>query len=137
MRSKSSPIARIPISPSDQPEHLMTVTHVRRALRAATFAALVAAVPHLSAFAQNEEAQGSSSKAAQHTPAPRTIPAERQANTVPTTIVTNAARAVKVGGVPLFQVDPFWPKPLPNNWILGPVSGVAVDKRDHLWIIHR
>jgi hypothetical protein len=31
-------------------------------------------------------------------------------------------------GVPQFQVDPFWPKPLPNNWILGQVSGVATDR---------
>jgi DNA-binding beta-propeller fold protein YncE len=38
---------------------------------------------------------------------------------------------------PDFQVDPFWPKPLPNNWIIGQVAGVAVDKRDHIWIIHR
>ena len=39
--------------------------------------------------------------------------------------------------VPQFQVDPFWPKPLPKDWILGQVSGVAVDKRNHIWIIHR
>ena len=39
--------------------------------------------------------------------------------------------------VPTFQVDPFWPKPLPNRWIIGAVAGVAVDKRDHVWITHR
>jgi DNA-binding beta-propeller fold protein YncE len=39
--------------------------------------------------------------------------------------------------VPDFRVDPFWPKPLPNNWILGAVAGVAVDRRDHVWITHR
>ena len=38
---------------------------------------------------------------------------------------------------PAFKVDPFWPKPLPNNWILGQISGVAVDAKDHVWIIHR
>ena len=38
---------------------------------------------------------------------------------------------------PSLQVDPFWPKPLPNNWILGQVSGVAVDKRGHVWIVQR
>src|SRR6185312_2346730 len=32
---------------------------------------------------------------------------------------------------------PFWPKPLPSNWILGQVAGIAVDKNDHVWIIHR
>ena len=38
---------------------------------------------------------------------------------------------------PQFMAEPFWPKPLPHNWILGQVSGVHVDKRDHVWIIHR
>ena len=38
---------------------------------------------------------------------------------------------------PTFDVDPFWPKPLPNHWILGSVIGVGVDSRDHLFIIHR
>ena len=36
-----------------------------------------------------------------------------------------------------FVVDPYWPKPLPNNWILGQVAGIAVDTRDHVWIIQR
>ncbi len=39
--------------------------------------------------------------------------------------------------VPLYEVDPAWPKPLPNRWILGAVVGVAVDARDHVWITHR
>jgi DNA-binding beta-propeller fold protein YncE len=38
---------------------------------------------------------------------------------------------------PRFEVDPFWPKPLPNNWLLGSTIGVSVDSRDHVWIIHR
>ncbi len=38
---------------------------------------------------------------------------------------------------PGFEVDPHWPLPLPNNWIIGQVSGVAVDSRDHVWIVHR
>jgi hypothetical protein len=40
-------------------------------------------------------------------------------------------------GTPTFEVDPHWPLPLPNNWIIGQVSGVAVDSRDHVWIVHR
>jgi hypothetical protein len=40
------------------------------------------------------------------------------------------------GQVPLFEVDPAWPK-LPNNWVMGLVSSVAVDQRDHVWILHR
>ena len=38
---------------------------------------------------------------------------------------------------PAFEVDPMWPKPLPNHWILGSAIGVWVDKTDHIWIIHR
>jgi len=38
---------------------------------------------------------------------------------------------------PVFRVDPSWPKRLPNHWIVGAVAGVAVDKRDHVWITHR
>ncbi len=40
-------------------------------------------------------------------------------------------------GPPSFQVDPFWPQPLPHSWIMGQVSGVAVDSRDHVWVLHR
>ena len=39
--------------------------------------------------------------------------------------------------VPAFQVDPFWPKELPNNWLVGNVVGVAVDSHDNVWIVHR
>ena len=39
--------------------------------------------------------------------------------------------------VPLFAVDPSWPQPLPNNWILGAVAGIAVDNKDHVWVVHR
>src|ERR1051326_6501518 len=38
---------------------------------------------------------------------------------------------------PRYRVDPFLPKPLPNHWILGAVAGVAVDRRDHVWLTHR
>ena len=38
---------------------------------------------------------------------------------------------------PRFEVDPFWPKPLPNNWLLGSVIGVWADDQDNVWIIHR
>src|SRR5204862_7377575 len=38
---------------------------------------------------------------------------------------------------PRFEVDPMWPKPLPNHWIMGSTIGVSVDDRDHVWIIHR
>src|ERR1700681_5056951 len=38
---------------------------------------------------------------------------------------------------PRFEVDPLWPRPLPNKWILGQTIGVSVDAQDHIWIIHR
>jgi len=43
------------------------------------------------------------------------------------------------GGVvaPMFEVDPMWPKPLPNHWLLGSAIGVSVDGQDHVWIVHR
>ncbi|CAN5802972.1 hypothetical protein BH23GEM9_BH23GEM9_16780 [soil metagenome] len=39
--------------------------------------------------------------------------------------------------VPLFEVDPFWPKPLPDSWVLGSAIGIAVDSRDHVYVTHR
>ena len=38
---------------------------------------------------------------------------------------------------PTFQVDPFWPRPLPNHWLFGSITGVAVDSRNHVWVVHR
>jgi sugar lactone lactonase YvrE len=48
-----------------------------------------------------------------------------------------AAQDGRARVAPAFEVDPFWPKPLPNNWILGMSIGLAVDARDHVWIVHR
>jgi hypothetical protein len=47
------------------------------------------------------------------------------------------AQSARAETIPRFEPQPFWPKPLPGNWILGQVSGIAVDKNDHIWIIHR
>jgi DNA-binding beta-propeller fold protein YncE len=38
---------------------------------------------------------------------------------------------------PMFEVDPLWPKPLPNNWLLGWTIGVWVDDEENVWAIHR
>ncbi len=38
---------------------------------------------------------------------------------------------------PRFEVDPLWPKPLPNHWLMGQTIGVSVDAQDHVWVIHR
>ena len=54
-------------------------------------------------------------------------------------IVLQRKAAVQAAGVmaPRFEVDPLWPKPLPNHWIIGQTIGVSVDAQDHIWIIHR
>jgi hypothetical protein len=46
-----------------------------------------------------------------------------------------APGAIPDDGVPTFRVDPWWPPPLPENWILGPAAGLSVDSRDHVWIV--
>jgi NHL repeat len=38
---------------------------------------------------------------------------------------------------PTFRVDPFWPKPLPNNWIIGQVGGMWIDRSDNIWVFQR
>src|SRR5687768_4996704 len=50
---------------------------------------------------------------------------------------TSDAPRAAAGASPQYRVDASWPKPLPHNWILGQVSGLAVDSRDHVWILHR
>jgi DNA-binding beta-propeller fold protein YncE len=54
-------------------------------------------------------------------------------------IVLDKKAKVEAAGVqaPTFEVDPMWPKPLPNHWLLGMTIGVSVDAQDHVWIIHR
>src|SRR5688572_18323954 len=53
-------------------------------------------------------------------------------------VLPHAANAqAKPDAIPRFEPQPFWPKPLPENWILGQVSGIAVDRNDHIWIVHR
>src|SRR5437667_6973085 len=48
-----------------------------------------------------------------------------------------AAQAKNTVQAPRFEVDPMWPKPLPNHWLLGMTIGVGVDSRDPVFIIHR
>jgi len=38
---------------------------------------------------------------------------------------------------PIFEVDPFWPQPLPNHWVTGSTIGLSVDAQDNVWTIHR
>ena len=48
-----------------------------------------------------------------------------------------AATDAQTVKAPRFEVDPYWPKPLPNHWVIGSAIGVGVDSRDHVFIIHR
>src|SRR5687768_2444764 len=48
-----------------------------------------------------------------------------------------AAIANRAVDAPSFEVDPLWPKPLPNHWILGMTIGVGIDSKDHVFIVHR
>jgi len=48
-----------------------------------------------------------------------------------------APAARPTGPVPTFAADPTWPPALPNNWVMGAVASVAVDRRDHVWLLHR
>ena len=54
-----------------------------------------------------------------------------------TVLERRAAAAASGVQAPRFEVDPMWPKPLPNHWLLGMTIGVSVDAQDHIWIIHR
>ena len=49
------------------------------------------------------------------------------------------ARAQESGGAKagIYEVDRMWPKPLPNNWVLGSTVGLAIDARDHVFVVHR
>ena len=49
------------------------------------------------------------------------------------------ARAQENGGAKagIYEVDRMWPKPLPNNWVLGSTVGLAIDARDHVFVVHR
>lgn len=39
--------------------------------------------------------------------------------------------------VPTFQYDPTFPQPLPPQWAIGAIGGMAVDGRGHIWVLHR
>ena len=47
------------------------------------------------------------------------------------------SRTAQAGDIPTFAVDASWPKPLPNNWIIGQVGGITADKNGHIWVFHR
>lgn len=93
----------------------MSAEHRVTKLLALTWAVSVAAT---AAFAQSAQ---------------QDIPFHKRTANSPTTVSADA----ELADLPEFMVDPFWPKPLPNNWMIGQVSGVHVDSDDHIWIVHR
>jgi len=48
-----------------------------------------------------------------------------------------SAKGAAASQAPIFEVDPLWPKPLPNHWVMGSTIGLSVDAQDHVWVIHR
>lgn len=51
--------------------------------------------------------------------------------------LSQRVEGAKPGAGPAYAVDPYWPKPLPNAWLLGQVAGIATDKNQTIWVIHR
>ena len=49
----------------------------------------------------------------------------------------DAVAATQMVQAPKFEIDPYWPKPLPNNWVYGTVIGVATDPQNNVYIVHR
>ena len=50
---------------------------------------------------------------------------------------TGVYNASSTGKTPSFVVDPAWPQPLPNHWLLGQIGGLYVDQHDHVWVYNR
>src|SRR5260370_26258608 len=48
-----------------------------------------------------------------------------------------AARNTPAQALPIYKVDPFWPKPLPNKWLIQGVPTMVTDKDDHIWVLNR
>ena len=63
-------------------------------------------------------------------------PAPESGAAAPSTPAVNQANA-SGKQAPMFEVDPFWPRPLPNHWVTGSTIGLSVDGQDNVWTIHR
>jgi DNA-binding beta-propeller fold protein YncE len=67
----------------------------------------------------------------------RTIAAIAAGVVVAAGLYRSAMHADEAKRAPIFEVDPFWPKPLPNHWVTGSTIGLSVDAQDNVWTIHR
>ena len=52
-------------------------------------------------------------------------------------LVLSVASGAWTQTAPKYKFDPDWPKPLPNKWKMGGVTGLAVDKDDNVWVLDR
>jgi DNA-binding beta-propeller fold protein YncE len=52
-------------------------------------------------------------------------------------LLSNAGVGAQAQSAPRYHVDPFWPKPLPNKWKIGGITGLAVDRNDDVWVLNR
>ena len=52
-------------------------------------------------------------------------------------LISEMGNGVEAQTAPRFKFDPDWPKPLPNKWKMGGVTGLAVDKDDNIWVLNR
>ena len=50
-------------------------------------------------------------------------------------VAAGHAQSASTLKVPIFQVDAAWPT-IPNNWVLGEVTSISVDRKDHIWVLH-
>ena len=48
-----------------------------------------------------------------------------------------ASKPIYPASKPIYKVDPFWPKPLPNKWMIQQIVDIYVDKDDHIWVLSR
>ena len=52
-------------------------------------------------------------------------------------VLAAASPALSQNGGPRYKVDPSWPKPLPERWVIGGLGGVCVDAQDNVFILNR
>ena len=51
--------------------------------------------------------------------------------------ISTTSNEAQAQAAPSFSFDPTWPKPLPNNWKIGGITGLAVDSNDNVWALNR
>ena len=101
-----------------------------------TIAAGIALLLCLAGCSSEEPAADTAEQAsgdADQVPAAEVVAADQ----VPAVEVVAADSGPSTADAPQYEVDPSWPRQLPNRWTLGQVSGIATDSQDNIWIIQR